>query len=69
MAHITIPEDTLRSLLKQALIEAIEERRELFHEVVVEALEDIALGEAVREGRKGEFASREEVFAALGVEE
>jgi len=69
MADISIPEDSLRALVKEALIEAIDERRELFHEVVAEALEDIALGEAIREGRAGEFASREEVFTALRGEE
>jgi ribosomal protein L12E/L44/L45/RPP1/RPP2 len=65
MADLTIPEDSLRALLKQALIEALEERRDLLHDVVVDALEEIALAEAIREGRRGEVATRDEVFAAL----
>jgi hypothetical protein len=65
MADLTIPEDSLRALLKQALIEALEERRDLLHDVVADALEEIALAEAIREGRRGDKASRDEVFAVL----
>jgi hypothetical protein len=65
MADVNTPEDTLRTLLKEAVIEAIEERRDLLREVVAEALEDLALAEAIREGRRTGPATRDEVFAAL----
>lgn len=65
MADLTIFEDSLRALLKQALIEALEEGRDLLQDVVTDAFEEIALAEAIREGRRGDMAARDEVFAAL----
>ncbi|MEM6335714.1 MAG: hypothetical protein AAF752_04055 [Bacteroidota bacterium] len=65
MPQISISEDALRKLLKSALAEALEERRDLLLDVVTEALEEAALTEAIREGESSEPASREEVFSAL----
>lgn len=65
MADITISEDALRILLKDAFADALDERRDLLREVVAEALEDAALAEAIRAGRDTPLVSREEVFGAL----
>ena len=62
MAHVTISEDALRQMLKQALADALDERRD----VLAEVLEDFALAEAIREGEKTERVSRDEIFAELG---
>ena len=40
----------LKSLLKETLVELLEERREEFSELLLEALEDLALSRAIREG-------------------
>ena len=48
-----------KKLIKEALVELVQERRELFIELIVEALEDIGLVEAIREGRQNEFVSEE----------
>ena len=55
----------LKGLIKEALVEIIEERRDIFRTALEEALEDIGLVRAIDEGRQSEPASREEVFAAL----
>lgn len=55
----------LRALLKQALIEAFEEKRDLVHDVLVEALEDLATMRAIQEGEDSGDAPREEVFDSL----
>ena len=65
MPQVSISEDALRQMLRQAVAEALDDRRDLLHDVVAEVIEDVALTEAVRQGRETERASRAEVFAAL----
>jgi len=42
--------------------ESLREQRDLLHDVFTEVLEDIALAEAIREGRQTGFVDREEVI-------
>ena len=65
MPDITLSENALRTLLAQAVADALDARRDLLREVVAEALEDAALAEAVRAGRETPLASREEAFDAF----
>jgi signal transduction histidine kinase len=57
--------EAMKQLFKEALSEALEERRDLLHEVFAEVLEDFALAEAIREGQQSELATRDEVFSIL----
>jgi hypothetical protein len=65
MATATIDEERLKILLKSALVEALEEQRNLVQEIVEEAMEDIALSRAIEQGLGGKSVSRDEVFAIL----
>jgi hypothetical protein len=65
MANISLDENQFKMLLKQTLIELFEERRDMFSAIVVEALEEIGLANAIREGRKNEFVSEEEIQTIL----
>ena len=65
----SINQDQLKELIKAAVVEALEERRELLQEVVEDALEDVALVRAIEEGRSTELIEREEVFNLLEGEE
>lgn len=60
-----IDDSKLKQLLKEAFIEAIEEKRNIFHDLIVEAVEDIALVRAIQEGENTETASKKEVFNML----
>ncbi len=51
--------------MKEALTETLHEQRELLQEVFTQVLEDVALTEAIREGRSSKPASRREVFKVL----
>lgn len=55
----------LKQTLKDALTETLHEQRELLHEVFAQVLEDYALAEAIRKGRKSRVASRDEVLRVL----
>ena len=57
--------NSLKQALKEALSEAFQEQRGFLHEVFSEVLEDFALAEAIREGRKTKIAKRDEVFRVL----
>ena len=58
-------EHDLRQVLRQAIAEALEDRRHLLHDVLAEVLEDFALSRAVREGLETQQVKRKEVFEAL----
>ncbi len=63
--ELTLNEAQAKALLKEVVIELIREKRELFSEIIVEAIEDIGLGNAIREGRKGDFVDETEITAIL----
>ncbi len=65
MADVAISEESLRRMLKQAVADALEERRDLLHDVIAEVMEDYALTAAIREGQQTAFSSREEVMTEL----
>ncbi len=50
---------------KAALVETLEERRDLLRDVVEEVIEEIALARAIAAGEGTETVSREEVFNLL----
>jgi hypothetical protein len=58
MATISVEEQHIKGLLKQAILELLEERQSLFQELIVEAVEDLALLNAIREGEITEAVSR-----------
>ncbi len=65
MATATIEEEKLKDLVKTALIEVLETRRDLMQDIVEEAMEDFAFSRAIERGMASEKVSRDEVFAIL----
>jgi hypothetical protein len=63
--ELSVNQDQLKELIKTALVEVFEQRRDLLHDAVVEALEDIALVRAIEEGESSELVGRTEVFDFL----
>ncbi len=61
----TINDVRTKELLKEVVIELLQERRGEFYEVFIEALEEIGLANAIREGRRGEFVDEEQINAIL----
>lgn len=62
MVQLSVDEKKLKNLLKETLIEVIEQKKDLFHDIVAEAIEDIAITNAIKEGESTESISREDVF-------
>lgn len=60
-----LDEGKLKQILKEALTEALEEKKDVFHELIVEAIEDIGLINAIRQGQDTEIVSKQEIFDIL----
>lgn len=65
MEQAVIDEGRLKEIFKLALLEAFEERKSLFYDLITEAIEDIALVHAIKEGENTKSVSRAEVFSIL----
>jgi hypothetical protein len=65
MSSIIIDDQTLKGLLKEALIEVLQERPGLLRDMLAEAVEDIGLARAIREGEDTAVVSKDAVFKAL----
>jgi len=55
----------LKALLKETLLELLEERREEFSDLLLEALEDLALSRAIREGEDTCFVDKREILKII----
>lgn len=57
-----------KELLTEVLIDLLQNRRELMYEIVLEALEEVGLANAIAEGRQNDFVSEAEIFTILDAE-
>jgi hypothetical protein len=65
MLEIKLEDEKLKALLKAALLEVLEERKDLLRDVIEETMEDIALARAIEAGQRTQEVSRSEVFSLL----
>jgi hypothetical protein len=65
MLESSLSEAQIKDLMKAAILEIFQERRDLFQDLIAEALEDIALVKAIDEGKDSEPVSREAIFEIL----
>ena len=61
----TVDDEKLKELVKQALIEILEERQDLLSAPLAEIIEDIALARSIQEGEQSETVDRETIFSVL----
>jgi len=55
----------LKHVVKEALVDVLHEQRDLLQGVFLEVLEDFALSEAIREGKRTKLADRDQVDRVL----
>jgi hypothetical protein len=65
MSYISVDEDRIKEIFKQAIIEVLQDRKELIYNLFTEVLEDFALVNAIKEGESTKSVSREDVFKIL----
>jgi hypothetical protein len=54
-----------KDLFKQAMLELLEERKDLFYDLFAEVVEDTILAGAIQEGVSSESVNREEIMQIL----
>jgi hypothetical protein len=57
---VSLDEERVKELLKQAMAELLEERRDYFYDLFAEVMEDAALANAIGEGERTEAVDRAE---------
>jgi hypothetical protein len=62
---LTTDETKLKRLLKDAVVEVLEERRDLVRDALADAVEDIGMIKAIDVGSRSKRVSRTEVFKIL----
>jgi len=65
MAEQIFDEKRIKELLKDAVLDALLERRDLFYDVMAEVMEDFALAKAIKEGESTESVSKDEILKSL----
>lgn len=58
-------DNKIKQLMKEAFIEALQEQKDILHDLVVEAIEDIAMANAIRQGADSKSVSKKEIFDIL----
>jgi len=60
-----IDDSKIKDLFKQAIIEAIEEKKQVVYDLLVEVMEDIAMVRAIEDGENSGMVSRDDIFQIL----
>ncbi len=63
--QLTISDEKTKELLTEVLVQMIRDKREVFREIVLEAIEEVGLANAIVEGRRDDFVSEEKIMSAL----
>ena len=66
MSTLSIEELHLKDLLKEAILELMQERRDDLEEILAEVVEDLALAKAIEEGESTETVDKTEILRILG---
>jgi hypothetical protein len=62
---LSLEENKTKELIKQAILELIEEREDLIYDLFAEIIEDTLLVTAIREGENSQTVSRAEIMGIL----
>lgn len=65
MTTLSLEDKHTKGLMKQALLELFQERRDLFADLFNELIEDVGLGNAMREAEGSGTVSQEEIMSIL----
>jgi hypothetical protein len=66
MSAISVQDEHLKELLKQAIVELLEERQAQLYEILAEAIAEVGLVNAIKEGESSYKVEKEDVKKVLG---
>lgn len=64
--ELSISDEKTKELLTEVLIDLMKTRREVLHEIVLEALEEVGLASAIEQGKTGDWVPEAEIRSILG---
>ena len=62
---ISFDDEKTKALLTEIMVDLIKNKREVLHEIMLDALEEVGLANAIIEGRNDDFVSEDEIFSIL----
>ena len=65
MATVIESDEKLKEVFKSAIVEVLQERRELVRDILEEIIEDISFSKAIAEGEQTSRVIRESIFEVL----
>ena len=63
--ELIVDENKMKEIFKETFIELMKDKRELLHEIIVEAIEDIGMANAIKAGRKNKFIDEKKIVNIL----
>lgn len=69
IATISLNDDKTKELLTEVMVELIKTNRDVLQEIMVDALEEVGLANAIADGRNNDFVSEAEIFSILSGED
>jgi hypothetical protein len=63
--ELTINDDKMKTLSREVIIELFQEKKDVFYEILVEAIVEVGLGNAIEEGREDDFVEEETILSLL----
>ena len=63
--ELTVSDEKMKDFMKEIMTEMIKERKDFFYEIILEAMEEVALADAIMEGRKDEFVNEDRILEVL----
>jgi len=64
--ELSISDEKTKKLLTEVLIDLMKTRRDVLHEIVIEALEKVGLASAIEQGKSGDWVPEGEIRSILG---
>ncbi|MSP28433.1 MAG: hypothetical protein EXR80_08530 [Methylococcales bacterium] len=61
-AVISLDDEKTKALLTEIMVDLIKNKREVLHEIMLEALEEVALANAITKGRNDDCVSEDEII-------
>ncbi len=62
---LSISDEKTKELLTEVMIELLKSKRDLIYDILLEALEEVGMANAIAEGRTNDFVSEDEVLSIL----
>ncbi|MBW4485921.1 MAG: hypothetical protein KME14_25630 [Tildeniella torsiva UHER 1998/13D] len=63
--QLTLDDDKTKALLTEVLVELLQQKREIFYELILDALEEVGLANAILEGEETDFVDEADIQAIL----